>query len=546
MPNSESISCFPLRIVAADEGTEIFLVDSSFSRIASAVGELHENVPPGIYKARFRSGDTMADQLFEVPAELPPYQNEILVEGKPLPFASPIPLPDTRTSHEYHQRAWNHARDVSDIALGTGSWLFVLARDVEKKPGKRANHVPWHGLALCDLDGRVLYEFSRAPFQDADLGYVSANIELNPATYILRVDTELNGILEMPLVTSPGWQTQVALRSRTIRRRNQSFSESEGPRRTRSVRRADLSGATVLMCRPGYSADPTGKQDRLTELARLGLIQGRSTIRPEDLRSMLWTKFENPMLGIYGAHLLLQADKQDMVLLQEVIGNLESMLGQHPDVEALRLTYERNKNGLIPPGMKFDKPTMLARSWDMVVEASLDNPEIVPDGSFSAKVAANLVTGSHWLIWRRTSALSRALSNRESGYSGFPPDAFASTALLKEVLEPMQSNEGISGDHHLSYLALHPLMVTDGEHAKPSGKLPKKHKPKEQEKKRQPSMGQATKSTFTPMQSAVLHEIDAVPEMPSNERIKQVARNLRLPLATVNTILDSLLNMSRN
>ncbi len=544
MPNSDARLRLPLRILATDEGTEIFLVDASFQRLASAVGELRAEVEPGIYKARFRSGDTMADQLVEVPPELPPGQSEILVRGEPLRFASALPLPDTRTSHEYHQAAWNHAWDPPDLFQGSGSLLFVLARDARKRPGERSSHVPWQGLTLCDLDGRVLLDFAEAPRRDADLAYASANIQLDPGTYVLRVDTELNGILEMPVITRPDWQTQVALSSRSISRRAPAFREGPGVGRSRSVRRADLAGATVLMGRPGYRSDPSGQQDRLTELARLGLIQGRATLRAEDLRTMLWAKFENPMLGIYGAHLMLQGNERDMGLLHEVVGNLESMLGDHPDVAALRLALARRDGLAAPSGPRFATPPMLVRGWQLVVDASLDQPDLVPAESFAARVATNLLSSNPWLIWRRTPALSQTL---RQGVPNIEQDAATAPQepLINNVLKSMQpvvSRSPLPG--HLANLTT-PFRIDEDLLASledlASGRIERIPSLIERVAERFPADSDSPPRKLTPMQQAVLHELAATANLPSSERVDRVARNLRLPPATLNATLSGLL-----
>ncbi|MCU0843004.1 MAG: hypothetical protein MUC79_15005, partial [Thiobacillaceae bacterium] len=430
MSSSERL---PLHVVAADAGTEIFLVDADFRRLASAVGELRTEVEPGLYKVRFRSGDAMADRLVEVA----PGQGDVLVQGEPLRFASALPLPDTRTSHKYHQAAWSHAWGPPDLNLGSGSRLFVMARDADKRPDERPHHMPWRGLSLHAPDGRMLLDFAEAPQRNPELAFASANLQVDPGTYLLRVDTDLNGVLEMPLVASPDWQTQVALRSRTISRR-QGDLRTEG-RSSRSVRRADLGGATVLMARPGYHADPSGEQDRLTELARLGLVQGRATLRPDDLRSMLWAKRDNPMLGLYGAHMLLQGDERDSGLLHEVVGNLESLLGPHPDVAALRLALARLDGQTVSAALRFDLPPMLARSWDLVVEASVGNPELVSADSFAGRIAGNRVSSRHWLIWRRTAALVQALRKRP----GEPPIG-ADEPVIANVLKSMSAVVGDS------------------------------------------------------------------------------------------------------
>jgi hypothetical protein len=522
-----------LRAVAADQGTEVFLVDTGFRRLAEAVGELRVEVAPGLYKVRFRSGDVMADQLVEVPPQLPPGQSEILVRGGPLSFASALPLPDTRTSHEYHQAAWSHAWDGPDLSLGAGSRLFVLARDANKRPEKPSRHVPWQGLSLCGLDGRVLLDFAHAPRRDAVFGFASANLELDPGTYVLRVDTRLNGILEMAVVTRPGWQTQVALRSRTLSRNAMAIREGEAGR-GRSVRRADLAGATVLMGRPGYRADLSGQQDRLTELARIGLIQGRATLRPDDLRSLLWAKYENPMLGLYGAHLLLQGGERDLGLLHEVVGNLESLLGDHPDVIALRLALARLDGQAPPSGLRFDAPPMLARGWQLAVEASLEQPDLIPADSFAARIAGNLVNSSPWLIWRRTAELGRALRQGPADLAEREAERVIPNVL--KSLQPVLARGPMFGHLGGMDFAVDDLVRDALQDLKASAA------------ERLPSLLEGLAERLperlthglTPIQQALLHEVKATAHLPAGERLGRLTRNLRLPPATLLATLEKL------
>lgn len=531
MPNSDLR--LPLRAVAADEGTEIFLVDAGFRRLASAVGELRAEVEPGLYKLRFRSGDTMADQLVEVSPELPPGEDEILVRGEPLRFASALPMPDTRTSHEYHQAAWSHAWDAPDLGFGTGSLLFVLARDADRRPDERAHHRPWQGLSLRDLDGRVLLDFAQAPRRDERFAYASANVELAPGTYVLRVETELDGVLEMPVVTCAGWQTQVALRSRTLSRPGPAFRE-ETRERGRSVRRADLSGATVLMGRPGYRADPSGGQDRLTELARIGLVQGRSTLRPDDLRSLLWAKYENPMFGLYGAHLLLQGGEPDIDLLHTVVGNLETLVGGHPDVAALRLALARHDGEALPDGLRFETPPMLVRGWRQVVEASQDWPELVPAGSFAARVATSLVSGPHWLIWRRTPELARALRAGERG------EVRASAEpVIAGVIESIQPKAHVLANFGQALsLGLDPLEIDFAFSLPSAGDRTAELVDRIAEL--MPALAERPTRKLTPMQQAVLHELAAAASLPAAERVARVAKNLGLPPAVLGEAVEGL------
>src|SRR2546425_4937372 len=136
------------------------------------------------------------------------------------------------------------------------------------------------------------------------------NIQLDPGAYRLRVQAGSVGRLEQIVVTSLSWQTQVFL----LRRE---YGGDSPP-----VRRADLGNASVLMLRIGQGFHSKEAHLRQTELARHGLAHGRVVMQPDELNKMLWMKSDNPMLGIYGAHLLLLSQEPDRNLLRTVTANL--------------------------------------------------------------------------------------------------------------------------------------------------------------------------------------------------------------------------------
>jgi hypothetical protein len=124
---------------------------------------------------------------------------------------------------------------------------------------------------------------------------------------------------------------------------------------------------------------------------------------------MLWTKFENPMLGIYAGLLHLRLKKIDPGLLREVVANLVGLVGPLPDVLALGWglsvrdqTFREDvlfKASLDRPG-DLATPPMLRASWDHLLEATTLRPDLVPRGSFSDRVAPQIVSGGPWLSWR--------------------------------------------------------------------------------------------------------------------------------------------------
>ncbi|NTV96643.1 MAG: hypothetical protein HGA75_14730, partial [Thiobacillus sp.] len=246
----------------------------------------------------------------------------------------------------------------------------------------------------------------------------------------------------------------------------------------------------------------------------------------------------------YGAHLLLQGDERDLDLLREVVGNLEAMLGSHPDVAALCLALARHDGQEPPPGLRFATPPMLARGWQLVVEASLERPELVPGDSFAARVAGNLVSGSHWLIWRRTAALAQTL---QASPTAGAADAFATAGepVIANVLKSMRPVVGRSPmPGHLATLAA-PMRIDDDMlaalEALAGGRGERAASLIERVAARFPTAPDRQTRNLTPMQQAVLHEVAATTALPAAERIEQVARSLRLPPATLTATLESLL-----
>ena len=198
------------------------------------------------------------------------------------------------------------------------------------------------------------------------------------------------------------------------------------------------------MSRPGCGFDPSNASVRLTELARQGLTSGRIPVTAEDLRQMILGKFENPMLGLFGAHLLipLLADESLFLqrpnnpeilklncsiqrvlgvpadgiigpqtlpmlrrLLEEVVGNLEALLGDHPDVNALRQSLPGNENRIFSDA-KVCLPPMLRRSWHTLVRSDPGYYR-AKASSILARMADRIWGSGPWLVWEVPPAAPR-------------------------------------------------------------------------------------------------------------------------------------------
>ena len=131
----------------------------------------------------------------------------------------------------------------------------------------------------------------------------------------------------MAIATFAGWQTQVFM---TI---------SDG---------LLFGSASVLMSRAGFQ--PYDRLPQAVDSALAGLQNGTNTLPPEERQMLLYGKFDNPMLGLVGAHVLLQDPDADPGTIETVLGNMDWLLGPDaPDNRALSLMAARRSGARSRP-----------------------------------------------------------------------------------------------------------------------------------------------------------------------------------------------------
>ncbi len=387
-------SNFELRVKAADPSAELFLLDRTFTIIASGIGHLEATLPRGLYKIRLRLGMTTKEAHLALDGEasrLIDPSSHVSLSTRPdmvdvhfgeIEFASPVPLRATSRTHEYH---FDNAARISahtTRVLGSGGKIFIFSRtwSPSAEQGRFSGWDPMTGLALHDANGGHLCQLSGSSESDRSGDpWAGCNLAVRPGSYRLRRDGAT--VLEMPLFVPEGWQLQVFL-----------LASPNGRPESPSI---DFGRAAVLLSRrPFDHADPAW---RLTEQARQGLSLRRSVVRADDLQQMFFIKFDSPMLGIYGAHLLLTcAARPNVALLRQVVRNLRRLIGPHPDVEAIALGFDMP----VEHAHVFRWPPMLATSWELIVRASAVHPELVPTHCPAAWAAPRLWTsGGPWLMW---------------------------------------------------------------------------------------------------------------------------------------------------
>ena len=365
--------------VRADPGTEFTVTDSRRVTLHSGVGEQSFRLPPGIYKARFMAGGTSHDHLFEVDDQ------PVLLVAPPLKFASAVPLMDTSNTHEYQEDAARQLATLPPIGLGRGSELAFLVRDSLKDWNVGPPSEPWFGLTLQDLQGITKIDFARDGLRDGNRGVLAARAEVNPGTYLLTLGRRDGQSLQLPVVATPSWRTTVFM----------DCADRGG------YRELDLYGASVVISglhEGFYPEDPSLKH---AELAKLAIQTGRVAVDAAALAGMIHSKCTYPMLGILAAHVMLLDDNPDIAALGAVVSKLDTLVPGHPDLLALHTALARLMPDHQVARMRLTGPPMLRRSWDMLLAASPQFPNLLLFDAGWVRYTAALCGSSLWVVWQR-------------------------------------------------------------------------------------------------------------------------------------------------
>jgi hypothetical protein len=387
-----------LTVETADTAAEISVLDGSLNNVGRSVGRLRKELPRGIYKVRVRVGPSFQEQLVSLDQD-----REIKVDA--LAFASPIPLTGTSRSHEYHQAAAIDASRNARTRLGSGASVMVFAREWSAPDGRSQSN-PAAGLTFCDESGGTLAVVAdKADVRTSGDASAGWRADVAPGAYRLRLEFSDGSGLERSLFATSGKQTQVFLLQR-----DQVLPDGKVDRR------ADLLGATVTIS-PSQSFNPQDRRVRLSELACYALTQSRRILSDEVMDELLNEKFEDPMLGLLGAHLILHdnpkglSEQPDALRQFKIVtDNLLRLLGpDHPDLQTL--WWRRGDGGSIGDGRLHSLP-MLRRSWDLAVEKSFQKADAIALQSACNAAIAGIRPAAPWLVWR---AVTKDSTSAEAG-----------------------------------------------------------------------------------------------------------------------------------
>jgi hypothetical protein len=365
--------------VEASAPAEISVLDGSANTVARAVGHLSCSLPSEIYKVRVRVGPTLEEKIVALD------RDQDLKIDAPGDLYSPIPLANTSRSHGNHQATTRRVSEHLSQTLGVGASILVVAR-AWSRDGNSAPINPAEGLVFSSESSSMQLDLGKLAELDTDGDPIAAwSAAVAPGSYRLQL---AGGVSRTIFVTS-NLQTQTFLLQRTT----STYGRSEGAT-------LDIENAAISIS-PQQSFDPSSEQTWLAEVARYALTQKRKILSEDVLDQILRAKFDDPMLGLLGAHLLLRDEPDNVADFETVTGNLLNIFGsEHPDVRALCLA---RKTPLPQVPRHITSPPMLRASWDLAVAHSLVEADVFPEGSEANRISTLVMSGSPWLIWRTSS-----------------------------------------------------------------------------------------------------------------------------------------------
>lgn len=388
-PFAENGGEVELTVTAGSPLAEVFLIDHAFALVDRSVGDLNVTVPQGVYKVKATLGEASTERLVVLNS-----RQEIDL-GEDLEIASPAPLDGTGLTHESHMQLATETSAAAGAMSGEGAQVLILSRRYsnDERPSD-AGGSPLAEVSLHDDEGETVVDLAGKAGWDPVVG---TSVDVAPGSYRLHWRDHAGVAAEQTVVAVAGWQTQVFI-----------LEDALGPRE--SLRNK----VSILMSRQGF--DPGDEELRRIEEARTALADERKVSGRDN--NGWFANFENPMLGLFGAHLMLlgqeslryqkeaeeRADSPqrpqapvefDQALFDEAVSKLRAMLGDdHPDVVALSTRASDVDRDSIRP---IEVPPMLWRSWLLLIEASNDWPDLVPVHMW--RDTARLLPLRPFLVW---------------------------------------------------------------------------------------------------------------------------------------------------
>jgi len=305
---------------------------------------------------------------------------------------------DNKDAYVNASQRWSKRQTRKPIGSGSQGSLFIFIRAVSPKRYKAHTQL-FQKIDLVDSSGRVVTKFTPKELKsDLKKGWSAFHAQAARGTYYLRFKGK--PLRELPIATFSGWQTRLFF----LHKRETLFETLK-----------------IFIEKPGFR--PADPETAACDLALNGLQNNQDLLDKRSMDILLHGKFNNPMLGLVGAHILLQKSIHSPVV-DEVLRNLRWLLPESVDLDALAC-LARAKGITLPwtqDRFRFNNPPMLRASLDAIIQASIIAPEIIEPSSRIPLIASHIFADSPWTSWE----MIRAKRNE-------PQITFVHVSLLDEV-----------------------------------------------------------------------------------------------------------------
>lgn len=434
----------------------IELLDDRLNRYALGFGELRERVPAGLYTLQYSAGTAHDEEILRV------VPGRTVTREVDLPFPAVAPISVSTTTHEYHTGPAQQFSQQLQQNYGAGGGLMIFVRTIDTN-GRAP--VPVEQLSLWDSQMQRVADLAVDAERRNEEGWACLSAQVNPGGYALRWHTPETarrsrrggegGPVDQSLWVSPGWLTIVFIGYRS--------EAGQLERQSASIHIVRLGegfqpGPSMSEIRENHATEWDLKEARINQALDLtlgGLRTGNQVVPDDLLDLLLGVKCQNPMLGIVGAHAVIQRRTRDWKTFDLVVQNLENLLPGHPDVAALRFYGKLLRKQESPvPVEPLSWPPMLCAGYKGLIESDWEESgSLIVDESVAERAAVMLLPESPWTCWLALEAPAPRLSYT-SYYMQPAADPDAPDLAVKRVSRHIATLEEMGEEVDLSSLSL--------------------------------------------------------------------------------------------
>jgi hypothetical protein len=370
-------------------GTTLTLMDHRGRRLAESVSELiATGLEPGVYRVQVEAGADVTERLFVLRPGLTEEFVALL-----LPLVTPVK--GAARHHDLHAPVAAELSIVPTASPGQGSRVLMMVRVVDEVAPLPTVDVTGLDLVPAEPDGPAGAGLIDAAVWRFGAGYAACSLDVDPATYLL-LSREGDQLARQPVQTLPGWTTLLFLPA---------AQSAAGPDRPWIP--LDRS-AVVHLAELGRRFDPYGvgsDEAFATEMALDGFRDGAVVLPDGGWDFLLGDGLRlDPMVGLYAAHAALAGPGAPLTTLEMLWQHLSDLLPEHADVAALGVTLALERRRTFAsdwsfPPVSMALPPMLRAGYAALLDADLQDPTVLMQGSPAELFADRLLTDGVWSRW---------------------------------------------------------------------------------------------------------------------------------------------------